>query len=222
MALLQTTAAEKTLGEYDMKHSKISVIRLVLTGILILFLCACAKPYHLNVNYSLPEAPDPLQGQKIRLEVEDQRENKDIFSKTAKKEFDLWDGTFALVLNEEAPAEQPQTYDLTTLLYEAMKTRLEAMQIEVVDASDSDTPLLTIALEKLLIDLKGRTWHSHIVYKAQLSRDSSKIGKETVSGKAERTKVMGKGGGQKLTGEMFSESINKLDIRNLFKNAGLI
>jgi hypothetical protein len=102
-----------------------------------------------------------------------------------------------------------------------MKNRLEAMQIEVVDASAGDIPALIITLQKIAIDLKAKNWHSHIEYKAQLSRDSSKIAQETVSGQAERTKIMGIGGGQKLTGELFTDVINKLNVPKLFENAGL-
>ena len=72
------------------------------------------------------------------------------------------------------------------------------------------------------LTVKGKTWHTQITYKAQLSRDSSKIARETVSGQAERAKIMGKGGGQKLTGELFTDIINKLNIPKLFDNAGLL
>ena len=43
-----------------------------------------------------------------------------------------------------------------------------------------------------------------------------------MTGGAERTKVMGKGGGEKLIGELFTDVINKLDIPKLFENAGLL
>jgi len=96
------------------------------------------------------------------------------------------------------------------------------MQINVVDAPAEGVPALIVSLEKVAIDLKGKTWLSEITYKTQLSRDSSKIARETVSGQAERAKIMGKGGGQKLTGELFTDVINKLDVKRLFKNAGLL
>jgi uncharacterized lipoprotein YajG len=198
------------------------LIKTLLTGSLICIIVACAKPYHLNVDYHLPEEPQPLTGQKVSLVVEDQREDKSILSKTALKEFDLWDGTYALALGGTPPPEPVQTYDLPALFHEAMKKRLEAMQIEVVDASAGDIPALIITLQKIAIDLKAKNWHSHIEYKAQLSRDSSKIAQETVSGQAERTKIMGIGGGQKLTGELFTDVINKLNVPKLFENAGLL
>ena len=198
------------------------LMKIFSTGILICIVAACAKPYYLKVDYNLPEDPGQLAGQKVSLTVEDPRQNKAILSETAQKEFDLWDGTYALALNGTPPPEPVETTDLPTLFHQAIKTRLEAMQIEVVDVSVEGTPALIVTLEKVAVDLKGKTWHMQIDYKAQLSRDSSKIARETVSGQAERTKIMGMGGGAKVTGELFTDVINKLDVPKLFENAGLL
>jgi hypothetical protein len=189
---------------------------------LICVIAACAKPYHLTVNYHLPEDPGQLAGQTVSLVVQDQRENQSLFSESAQKEFDLWDGTYALALGDTPPPEPVETFDLAGLFHQAMKNRLEAMQINVVEAPAEGVPALIVSLEKVVIDLKGKTWLSEIMYKAQLSRDSSKIARETVSGQAERAKIMGMGGGKKLTGELFTDVINKLDVQRLFKNAGLL
>jgi len=198
------------------------LMRILLIGMLTCIVAACAKPYYLKVDYNLPEAPGQLAGQKVSLTVEDSRQDKTILSETAQKEFDLWEGTYALALNGNPPSEPVETYDLPTLFHQAMKTRLAAMQIEVVDAPAEGTPALIVTLEKVNLDLKGKTWHMQIDYKAQLSRDTSKIARETVSGQAERTKIMGMGGGAKVTGELFTDVINRLDVPKLFKNDGLL
>ena len=204
-------------------HSRLKMcMKILLTGILICFVAACAKPYFLSVGYNLPEAPAQLAGQKVSLVVEDRRENQTVLSESAQKEFDLWDGTYALALNGTPPADPVETFDLPGLFHEAIQKRLEAMQVDVVDAPLDGIPALIITLEKVSIDLKGKTWHSLITYKAQLSRDSSKIARETVNGQAERAKIMGMGGGKKLTGELFTDAINKLNITNMFDNAGLL
>jgi len=189
---------------------------------ILLFLLACAKPYHLTVNYHLPEDPGHLAGQTVSLVVQDQRENQAVFSKSAQKEFDRWDGTFALALGDAPPPEPVESFDLQGLFHHAMRNRLEAMQINVVDTPAEGIPALIVTLEKVAVDLQGKTWLSEITYKTQLSRDNSKIARETVSGQAERAKIMGMGGGKKLTGELFTDVINKLDVQQLFKNAGLL
>ena len=194
----------------------------LLAGMLICMVAACAKPYFLSVGYHLPEEPGQLAGQTVSIVVEDRREDQALLSESAKNEFDQWDGTYALALGGTPPLKPVQTFDLPGLFHEAMKKRLEAMQIEVVETPVEGVPALIVTLEKVAIDLKGKTWHAQITYKAQLSRDSSKIARETVSGQAERAKIMGKGGGQKLVGELFTDIINRLDIPELFNNAGLL
>jgi len=194
----------------------------LLTGMLICMVAACAKPYSLSVGYHLPEEPEQLAGQKVYLVVEDRRLDQALLSESATREFAVWDGTYALALGGNPPPEPVKTPDLPGLFHEAMKKRLEAMQINVVEAPVEGVPALIVTLEKVAIDLKGKTWHTQITYKAQLSRDSSKIARETVSGQAERAKIMGKAGGKKLTRELFTDIINKLNIPKLFDNAGML
>ena len=62
------------------------LIKILLAGLLICIIAACAKPYHLSVGYHLPEEPQQLAGQKVQLVVEDQRDDKEIFSEKAMKE----------------------------------------------------------------------------------------------------------------------------------------
>jgi hypothetical protein len=198
------------------------IMKVLMAGMLICVVAACARPYYLTVNYHLPADPGRLAGQTLTLFVEDQRENQALFSESAQKEFDLWDGTYALALGDTPPPEPVETLDLAGLFHQAMKSRLEAMQISVVEAPAQGVPALIVSLEKVAVDLKGKTWLSEITYQAQLSRDSSKVARETVSGQAERAKLMGMGGGRKLTGELFTDVINKLDVQRLFENAGLL
>jgi outer membrane lipopolysaccharide assembly protein LptE/RlpB len=189
---------------------------------ILLALCigACAKPYHLNVKYDIPEKRIELPKNSIALKIIDARENSAIFSEKAQKEFDKWDGTFVLVGQEAVPGSAVETSDLPGLFAKALKNRLEKMNITVVDEEIAAVPTLELTLENFLIDLKGRTWVSDLSYEAKLSKDNSKTGRERIHAEAERTKVMGKAGGEKLIGEIFSEGINKLDLKKLFLNAG--
>jgi hypothetical protein len=175
----------------------------------------------LNVRYNLPPASDVLQGKKVILNLKDTRINKNIFTEKAQKEFDNFDGSFVLSLTEGKISGPVEILDLPSLFKEALKKRLETMGVEVVTGDMNDAPLLEITLEKFFLDLKGRNWIADISYETKLTRDNKNIAREKVSGKAERYKVMGKGAGEKLIGEIFSESINQLDIQNLFKNVGI-
>ena len=103
-------------------HARLKIsIKILVSVALLCLLAACAKPYHLNIGYHLPEEPHQLAGQNVRLVVEDQRDNKEIFSEKAIKEFNNWDGTYALALGGTPPPKPVQTYDLPALFHEALE-----------------------------------------------------------------------------------------------------
>ena len=185
-----------------------------------LFLAACAKPYHLNVTYEIPAKSKSLPENSIAVKVIDARDSSAIFSENAKKEFDRWDGIFVLMDAQTTPDSAEKTDSLPDLFRNALKKRLKTMNIHVVDNGSNSVPILQLTLEKFILELKDRTWISDLSYEATLSKDGAKTGKERIHAQAERTKVMGKAGGEKLMGEIFTEGINKLNIEKLFENAG--
>jgi len=204
-----------------MKQHKSNLETLFLAAIIILMLTACAKPYHFYVKYDLAESNVELKGQKVFLKVLDERGSVDFLSQKARNEFDLWDGKYALYHTPKKPKGDIETYPLSGLIETAIKMRLENMGITVVTEKMDDTPLFEVTLDKFFLDLKDRTWVSDISYAVKLTLDNKKTGREKVSGQAERTKVMGRGAGEILVGDIFTESINKLNIEKLFKNAGI-
>lgn len=188
---------------------------------LLLMFTACAKPYHFYVKYDGPESMSQSFEKKVYLKVIDGRETKSFLSEAARNEFDLWDGTFALYYSEKKPKGAVDTYTLTALIQTIMTQRLESKGIMVVDQESTGLPKLEMTLKRLALELQDRTWVSDISYDVKLSSDNMKTGRETVSGKAERTKLMGRGAGETLVSEILTDTINRLDIEKLFKNAGL-
>ncbi len=204
-----------------MKQNKTNLVTLFATIIILLMLIACAKPYHFYVKYEPPAPSDSLKGQIVNLQILDGRDSKDFFSERAGKEFNLWDGKFALYNTPKKPKGEISSYPLTGLIETAMKKRLEAMGITVVKNNLDDTPLLEVTLNQFFLDLNDRTWESDFSYEVKLTGDNQKTAREKLSGQAERTKIMGRGAGEILVGDIFTESINKLNIEKLFKNAGI-
>jgi len=204
-----------------MKPDKsVGYILSIICGILLVTV-ACAKPYHFYVKYDVPVSVSQSLEKRIYLKVIDGRETETFLSQAARNEFDLWDGTFALYYSEKKPKSAVDTYSLTALIRTIMAQRLESKGIMVVDHHSAGLPTLEMTLKKLQLELQDRTWVSDIRYEVQLSSDNLKTGRETVSGKAERTKVMGRGAGEILVSEILTDTINRLDIDKLFKNAGL-
>lgn len=204
-----------------MDHQINILAKLTIIGFLLSLIWACASPSYLNVRYNLPPASDVLQGKKVVLNIIDTRSNKNILTEKAQKEFGNFDGSFVLSLTEGKISGPVERLDLPSLFKEALKKRLETMDIEVVTGDMNDAPLFEITLKKFFLDLKSLKWIVDISYETKLTRDNKNIAREKVSSEAERHIGMGKGSGEKLIGEIFSESINQLDIQNLFKNAGI-
>ncbi len=204
-----------------MDHQINILAKLTIIGFLLSLIWACASPSYLNVRYNLQPASDVLQGKKVVLNIIDTRSNKNILTEKAQKEFGNFDGSFVLSLTEGKISGPVERLDLPSLFKEALKKRLETMGIEVVTGDMNDAPLFEITLKKFFLDLKGLKWIVDISYETKLTRDNKNIAREKVSSEAERHIGMGKGSGEKLIGEIFSESINQLDIQNLFKNAGI-
>ena len=204
-----------------MKQDKSFLGTLLTAAIILLILAACSKPYHFYVKYDFPESSVALKGQKVNLQILDGRDSKNFLSEKARNEFDLWDGRFALYHTPKKPKGDIETYPLSGLIEAAMKKRLETMGITVVEEKMDDTPSFEVTLNKFFLDLHDRTWVSDFSYEVKLTRDNQKNGREIVSGQAERTKIMGRGAGEILVGDIFTESINKLNIEKLFKNAGI-
>jgi hypothetical protein len=194
---------------------------LLVAAIFLFMLVACAKPYHFYVKYDAPASSDALKGKKVNLQVLDKRVSKSFLSEKASNEFDLWDGSFALYQAPKKPKGKIQTYPLSGLIEAALKKRLESMGLAVVEEKRDDAVLFELTLNKFLLDLNDRTWVSDFSFEVKLTRDNQKTGREKVSGQAERTKIMGRGAGEILVGDIFTESINKLNIEVLFKNAGI-
>jgi len=195
---------------------------LLVAGIMaLLFLGACTKPYHFYVKYDRPESSTPLIDQTVYLQIIDDRTNKLFLSENASKEFDRWDRSFALYHTEKKPKGDVETHQMVGLIEAVMQQRLETAGIAVLKEKKDETPVLTLNLKKIELMLKGRTWVSDIRYEAKLTQDNLKVGKEQVSAQAERTKVMGRSAGERLLGDILTDSINQLNLEKLFNNAGL-
>ena len=204
-----------------MQQHKSTLGILFLAAIIVVMVAACAKPYHFYVKYDLPDPAVALKDQKVFLQVLDGLESEDFLSQKARNEFNKWDGRFALYHTPKKPKGDIETYPINGLIEAAMKKRLESMGIAVVEEKMEDVPLFEVTLNKFFLDLNDRTWVSDFSYEVKLTRDNLKTGREAVSGQAQRTKVMGRGAGEVLVGDIFSESINELKIGKLFKNAGI-
>lgn len=197
-------------------------LRAMVLGLVMLGCCACAKKSYIDVDYRLPSAVNTLAGRTVFVETRDLRSDREIFNPRAKEKFEYFTGLFSLSLTQ--PDEQQivvGAYELPQLFETALKRRLQQLGVVVAAERSANSPLFQIKLNQFRIKLVGQKWLAEIAYEASLSHDTQLVARETVSGSAERLKVMGSGGAEKVISDIFTEMINRLNIERLYQQAKL-
>jgi hypothetical protein len=183
---------------------------------------SCAKKSYIDVDYRLPATADTLTGRTVFVESRDLRNNTEIFNKRAKEKFEHFTGLFSLSL--VMPDDQAKVlgaYTLPKLFETALTQRLKKLGVGVSAAPSQSVPVFQININQFHIKLVGQKWNADISYAVSLAQDTKLVAREAVSGSAERLKVMGSGGAEKVIGEIFTDMINRLDIERLFQQAKL-
>lgn len=183
----------------------------------------CAGRKYLMVDYQVPTDSQELKGQVVRLQVEDQRSSESILAPDAAYQFPEFDGTYSLAWvmpgQERILAGEHQLMELLRTVFEK---RLAVMGIGTTDAPGSASPVLSIALKRVNLDLRERKWKAEISYEATLTLKDHPVARENVQGNAERVRIIGRKGADTVLSEIFSDAVNRLDLTKLFRNAELI
>jgi len=191
--------------------------------LLVATLCfSCAKKSYIDVDYRLPTTADTLTGRTVFVETLDLRSDTEIFNKRAKEKFEHFTGLFSLSL--EMPDNQQKVlgaYELPILFEVALKQRLQKLGVGIAATHSPSVPVFQININQFRINLIGQKWMADISYEASLTQDTQLVAREVVTGSAERLKVMGSGGAEKVIGEIFTDMINRLNIERLFQQAKL-
>lgn len=188
----------------------------------VLFLLACASGSYIKVRYQLPPRSNSLQGRQVFVAVEDRRTQRDIFDPSAREEFKYFTGLFALTLAYgDEKGLVTGTYDLPALFAEAMQRRLRHAGVQTLAAAQAGQPVMQIDLQDFTLKLEKRRWVATVAYTVSLTKDNRTVAKDEISGTAERVKVVGSGAAEKVLGDIFSDIVNRLELSNLFQQAGL-
>ena len=190
--------------------------------ILAFFAGACASKPFLKVQYQLPSPSNTLQGKQISLTVSDMRSKETLVTETARKSLRDFKGTFSLVvLRDDGSGNLRGAYDLVSLFSEVFQQRLKNQGILVTTVADSTLPELKIEITEFQIDYANRKWIVGMSFKASILDNGILLSKESVSGQAERLKVMGKKDAEKILSELLTDVVNKLNLVGLFQQARL-
>ncbi|MDJ0783589.1 MAG: hypothetical protein QNJ22_16550 [Desulfosarcinaceae bacterium] len=187
---------------------------------LVCILAGCGGRSYVNVAYQLPEAYKGFPDQPVYLEVTDARTDADMFTPDAKAAFRHFGGLFSLeIIGVNGASEVAGAYDLAGLFEAALGERLKRQGVTVLDAPQADADRLAVTVDSFRIDLKQHKWLAEVGYAVALHKPSGTIIKEKIRGNAERVKLMGRRDIEKVIGEIFSDTVNRLDLKRLLDPA---
>ncbi len=187
-----------------------------------IFFIACAGSSYINIRYQLPTPSDQFKDRTLLIDFVDKRTKKNFLSPTAQDEFRKFSGLFSLYLvRENQTDELVGGFNEETLFIEALKSRLENMGIRVVSERKKDLPIIEIVLKEFFLDYKSRKWIPHISFQTRLLKNERHIATETISISGERIIILGRGDVETYLGEIFTDSLNQLDLSKSFKQLDL-
>jgi len=183
---------------------------------------ACASSNVLNVQYKLPALASGPIPRSVVIAFEDARKNPALFTPAAREELEGFLNVYALTVSKPGQAaELKGAYPLGPLFTEILRYRLEDSGVKVVEPAANADVQFTLVLNEFQLDFGDRKWSSSIAYSARLQKNGAPLSEQAIVGSAERLMLMKKTDAEKVLGELVSDAINQLDLKALFRQAGL-
>jgi len=180
---------------------------------------SCASKNFLTVNYQLPAEPRIVGEPSVSLDFKDSREDRAIVTKSAKIALKDFSENFTLIVVEENKNKRlVGAFSLKSLITQIFKHRLENAGITVAPEGQKRETGVEIILKAFKLDLVGRKWVINMTYQANLVRQDRFIAGETVTGSAERLRVVGSKDAEMVVGELITDVVNRLNLSELFKS----
>jgi hypothetical protein len=178
----------------------------------------CASKNFLVVNYQLPDEPEILREASVALVVKDSREDPAIVTKSAKMALKDFSGNFTLIVAQENKNDRlVGAFGLHSMIKQIFKHRLENAGIQVAPGEESRETVVEIILKTFKLDLVERKWVINMTYQANLLRQNRFVAGETITGSAERLRVVGSKDAELIVGELVTDVVNRLNLSELFK-----
>jgi uncharacterized lipoprotein YajG len=197
-------------------YQRTTAIAIVLfIGIMLSF---CATKNFLTVKYQLPPQPAEQKEIRVALVVKDVREDRSIATKNARAALQNFTDHFALIVAQENKNDKlVGAFSPSSLLKEVFKQRLENAGIVVAAEEDPSTPVVEIVLKEFKLNLENRKWIVTMSYQANLIKQNAIVAGETITGSAERLRVIGSKDAEIVVGELISDVANRLNLKELLQ-----
>ncbi len=194
----------------------------IITGFLCIAFFSCGPRPLLKINYKLPATSETLSGIKVAIDLMDQRSDLATLDKNARHELKNFSGQFSYSVEKAENSQLIGVYDLSQIMKKTLKRKLESLGAKIVTNPVQTDPVLTIILKEFLMTFNERVWEVEIIYEAQLSKDQKILAREEVAGSGTRVKIVGRKDADKLMGDIYSDVMNQLNYKKLFKNAEML
>jgi hypothetical protein len=179
----------------------------------------CASKNFLVVNYKLPVEREISGETSVSLVFKDYREDQAILTKSARTALKNFSGNFTLIVSQENKNDRlAGAFSLHSLIRQIFKNRLENAGIRVASEGESRETVVEIILKVFKLDLVERKWVINMTYQANLVRQNRFAAGETITGSAERLRVVGSKDAELAIGELITDVVNRLNLGELFKS----
>ena len=190
--------------------------------LLILFVAMatsfCASKNFLVINYQLPGEPQSLKEDSVSLVFKDSREDPAMVTKSAKMALKDFSGNFTLIVSQENKNDRlVGAFGLHSMMKQIFKHRLENAGIQVASEEESRETVMEIILKTFKLDFVERKWIINMSYQANLVRQNRFIAGETITGSAERLRVLSTKDAEMMVSELITDVVNRLNLDELFK-----
>jgi hypothetical protein len=196
--------------------------RIPTIALLILVVLAsthCTSKNYLVVNYRLPSETAVVEETEVSLIFEDQRGEQTIVSQNAQKALKDFSGNFALIVAGANKDEQLiGAFSLCSMIKTIFRQRLEHAGIRVAPEDQSQPTAVEIILREFKLDLVKQKWIVQMSYQANLLKDGRFDGGETITGNAERLRVVASKDAEMILGELITDAVNRLNLDSLFQS----
>ncbi len=191
--------------------------------VVLLFIEGCAGRAYLIVDYTVTPRSQYLKGQSVVIEVEDLRKNKAVMEPRALRAFPDFQNRYGLAwIMPNRQRILAGEHDLSDLFKQAFKKRLERLGASVVQDMDPSIPVFKVSMNSVRIKLIGVKWYATVSCTAGLVVNERRVAGETVTGNAERVRVIGRKGADVVLSNIFTDVVNRIDVVKLFQQANLV
>ena len=192
-------------------------------GFLVSMVVACATIPELEVRYTLPAPEHGLRGMRVSFRFEDARQGSSFLAERAREALPHFPGTiYFSVATKGGSGDRLGLFRPEEMVKEAFERRLKAMGMIVTPGSPgSGEPELHIVLNEFLLDVANRRWVATVAYEASLRKRGTVLSTQSIRAQSERLKLIGWDEANSTLSEVFSDSVNRLDFVELFRQGGI-